>query len=177
MDTRIEKAEVNLSSVLGRNDYGPPPRPLPLFEIHFSRRSLDTSRSAQIPGPSGEALQQRGWRSSSITSATSPKSTRWEGKSCVPAVCLGPVRATDDSPLKHVFSLSLSLSFRTKLFIRFPKTLFATEDAFEYRKHLLSMYLGHAQKHLFLPEHFDKSFLCKFSPLRTQWKLWNPFGL
>uniref|UniRef100_A0A8U7N626 Myosin IH n=1 Tax=Corvus moneduloides TaxID=1196302 RepID=A0A8U7N626_CORMO len=27
---------------------------------------------------------------------------------------------------------------RTKIFIRFPKTLFATEDAFEYRKHLLS---------------------------------------
>ncbi|XP_063171564.1 unconventional myosin-Ih isoform X4 [Candoia aspera] len=26
---------------------------------------------------------------------------------------------------------------RTKLFIRFPRTLFATEDAFEYRKHLL----------------------------------------
>uniref|UniRef100_A0A8C5UGR8 Myosin IH n=1 Tax=Malurus cyaneus samueli TaxID=2593467 RepID=A0A8C5UGR8_9PASS len=26
---------------------------------------------------------------------------------------------------------------RTKIFIRFPKTLFATEDAFEYRKHLL----------------------------------------
>ncbi|ETE71621.1 Myosin-Ih, partial [Ophiophagus hannah] len=30
---------------------------------------------------------------------------------------------------------------RTKLFIRFPRTLFATEDAFEYRKHLLSMYV------------------------------------
>ncbi|XP_013925114.1 PREDICTED: unconventional myosin-Ih, partial [Thamnophis sirtalis] len=27
---------------------------------------------------------------------------------------------------------------RTKLFIRFPRTLFATEDAFEHRKHLLS---------------------------------------
>ncbi|KAG8145971.1 hypothetical protein E2320_012406 [Naja naja] len=30
---------------------------------------------------------------------------------------------------------------RTKLFIRFPRTLFATEDAFEHRKHLLSMYV------------------------------------
>lgn len=29
------------------------------------------------------------------------------------------------------------VSFRTKIFIRFPKTLFATEDAFEFRKHLL----------------------------------------
>uniref|UniRef100_A0A672TXY6 Myosin IH n=1 Tax=Strigops habroptila TaxID=2489341 RepID=A0A672TXY6_STRHB len=29
---------------------------------------------------------------------------------------------------------------RTKIFIRFPKTLFATEDAFEFRKHLLSMF-------------------------------------
>lgn len=29
---------------------------------------------------------------------------------------------------------------RTKIFIRFPRTLFATEDAFEYRKHLLSTY-------------------------------------
>uniref|UniRef100_A0A8B9NXJ7 Myosin IH n=1 Tax=Accipiter nisus TaxID=211598 RepID=A0A8B9NXJ7_9AVES len=28
---------------------------------------------------------------------------------------------------------------RTKIFIRFPKTLFATEDAFEFRKHLLGM--------------------------------------
>lgn len=31
------------------------------------------------------------------------------------------------------------LFFRTKIFIRFPKTLFATEDAFEIRKHLLGM--------------------------------------
>ncbi|NXR08399.1 MYO1H protein, partial [Semnornis frantzii] len=31
------------------------------------------------------------------------------------------------------------LSFRTKIFIRFPKTLFATEDAFELRKYLLGM--------------------------------------
>lgn len=31
------------------------------------------------------------------------------------------------------------LFFRTKIFIRFPKTLFATEDAFEFRKHLLGM--------------------------------------
>ncbi|NXP82658.1 MYO1H protein, partial [Ramphastos sulfuratus] len=30
-------------------------------------------------------------------------------------------------------------SFRTKIFIRFPKTLFATEDAFELRKYLLGM--------------------------------------
>uniref|UniRef100_A0A663MVG8 Myosin IH n=1 Tax=Athene cunicularia TaxID=194338 RepID=A0A663MVG8_ATHCN len=30
---------------------------------------------------------------------------------------------------------------RTKIFIRFPKTLFATEDAFEFRKHLLAMSL------------------------------------
>uniref|UniRef100_A0A663DL97 Myosin IH n=1 Tax=Aquila chrysaetos chrysaetos TaxID=223781 RepID=A0A663DL97_AQUCH len=28
---------------------------------------------------------------------------------------------------------------RTKIFIRFPRTLFATEDAFEFRKHLLGM--------------------------------------
>uniref|UniRef100_A0A8U7N5V6 Myosin IH n=1 Tax=Corvus moneduloides TaxID=1196302 RepID=A0A8U7N5V6_CORMO len=31
---------------------------------------------------------------------------------------------------------------RTKIFIRFPKTLFATEDAFEYRKHLLTTWDG-----------------------------------
>uniref|UniRef100_A0A8D0GTP6 MYO1H protein n=1 Tax=Sphenodon punctatus TaxID=8508 RepID=A0A8D0GTP6_SPHPU len=29
---------------------------------------------------------------------------------------------------------------RTKIFIRFPRTLFATEDAFEYRKHLFALH-------------------------------------
>lgn len=36
-------------------------------------------------------------------------------------------------------NLFLVSFFRTKIFIRFPKTLFATEDAFEIRKHLLGM--------------------------------------
>lgn len=36
-------------------------------------------------------------------------------------------------------------SYRTKIFIRFPKTLFATEDALEVRKHSLGM--SHIQKH------------------------------
>lgn len=38
--------------------------------------------------------------------------------------------------VNNLFLLSF---FRTKIFIRFPKTLFATEDAFEIRKHLLGM--------------------------------------
>lgn len=37
------------------------------------------------------------------------------------------------------------LSYRTKIFIRFPKTLFATEDALEVRKHSLGT--SHIQKH------------------------------
>ena len=32
---------------------------------------------------------------------------------------------------------------RTKIFIRFPKTLFATEDAFQARKHDLGMKTAH----------------------------------
>lgn len=32
-----------------------------------------------------------------------------------------------------------SFSSRTKIFIRFPRTLFATEDAFEFSKHQLGM--------------------------------------
>ena len=33
---------------------------------------------------------------------------------------------------------------RTKIFIRFPKTLFATEDAFEFSKHQLGMFFSSA---------------------------------
>lgn len=36
--------------------------------------------------------------------------------------------------------------YRTKIFIRFPKTLFATEDALEVRKHSLGM--SHIQMHI-----------------------------
>lgn len=78
-DTWIEKPGVSLSSVLVRKSYGTLGC-LPRFGAHFSWLIPGTSLSARIPGPSGEALQPREWRSSSITSATSPKSTRWEGR-------------------------------------------------------------------------------------------------
>uniref|UniRef100_A0A672QYM2 Unconventional myosin-Ic n=1 Tax=Sinocyclocheilus grahami TaxID=75366 RepID=A0A672QYM2_SINGR len=44
---------------------------------------------------------------------------------------------------------------RTKIFIRFPKTLFATEDALEVRKHSLGM--SHIQRHIIHPGKLSRS--------------------
>lgn len=40
--------------------------------------------------------------------------------------------------IKHSFFFFF-LTSRTKIFIRFPRALFATEEAFEFRKHQLGM--------------------------------------
>lgn len=45
----------------------------------------------------------------------------------------------NDRFLGACISLDDFLLFRTKIFIRFPRTLFATEDAFEFRKNRLGM--------------------------------------
>ncbi|OWK61180.1 Unconventional myosin-Ih [Lonchura striata] len=58
---------------------------------------------------------------------------------------------------------------RTKIFIRFPKTLFATEDAFEYRKHLLISRLQAKYKGFLGKRAYQKKRKADF------WRSWDIF--
>lgn len=106
---------------------------------HLSERGLgtsllllspDTSHCAQRHGPHGQDGPRTGWLCWSGTWATSQKSTRWAGEWCLPVPSVWGPRGWQ-AWADHCCPL------RTKIFIRFPKTLFATEDALEVRRQSL----------------------------------------
>lgn len=93
-------------------------------------------------GHTGRGHQQRECSGSSNTLATNQTSTRWEGTNCIRlllwdcVVLLGPQNICCLLMFYEIFVSPLNFS-RTKIFIRHPRTLFATEDAFEVCKHEL----------------------------------------
>ena len=102
----------------------------------FAFVCLGTNPCARTHGLTGRANCLTEWPHWSNIWATSQRSTNWAGEH------------TEESLhflLKHDVSSFWSFSlnpwtfpvniFRSKIFIRFPKTLFATEDALETRKH------------------------------------------
>ncbi len=97
-------------------------------------------------GHTGTGHQQRECSNSSNTLATNQTSTRWEGTNCT-GYCYCMMLCCSSRTRKYLFSHSVSWNIyifsissyfsRTKIFIRHPRTLFATEDAFEICKHEL----------------------------------------
>ncbi len=96
-------------------------------------------------GHTGWGHQQRECSDSSNTLATNQTSTRWEGTNCT-GYCYCMILCCSSRTRKYLFSPSVSWNIffsissyflRTKIFIRHPRTLFATEDAFEICKHEL----------------------------------------
>lgn len=80
------------------------------------------------PGPTGGGVLLKGSSASSNTWATNLTSTRWAGRVATSA-------AYDGS--KHYFLSHAVSASRTKIFIRHPRTLFETEDAFQVCKNKL----------------------------------------
>ena len=87
------------------------------------------SLCVQTPGPTGEVRQQRVFNTWSNTWATNLTSTRWAGRQMLMDGCRWLLMLR--------YGNLLFFPSRTKIFIRHPRTLFATEDAFQICKHRL----------------------------------------
>lgn len=98
--------------------------------------SPGTSHCAQRRGPHGQDGPRMGWLCWSDTLATSLKSTRWAGEWYLCLISGGHRAWQPEADHCH--------PPRTKIFIRFPKTLFATEDALEVRRQSLGEREAHS---------------------------------
>lgn len=106
-----------------------------------------TSLCVQTLGPIGKAPRRKAWSVWLFTWGTNVMSTRWAGMHVLMERCCKydikqephriHKRKTAALRPSHIFNdVHFSLS-RTKIFIRHPRTLFATEDAFQVCKHKL----------------------------------------
>lgn len=93
----------------------------------------------QTHGPTGKVQRRKVCNSWSSTWATRPTSTSWAGKHMWLTVRLR----------WSIYKISCLRLFvtRTKIFIRHPRTLFATEDAFQVCKHKLGETLPYKSGH------------------------------
>lgn len=91
----------------------------------------DINPCARPPGLTGEGCLLMEWKCLFNIWATCQMSTKWDGED------LGSQNTAERTHFKGVTKKQLSFYYSTKIFIRHPRTLFATEDAYEKCKHEL----------------------------------------